>query len=55
MNTHYQQNQFTSSSINQNVITYGGGYGQQSTTHVQHMLRTANATREDFNIEDLHC
>ena len=37
-------------------MTYG--YGQNSTTHggaIQNMLRTANVTREDFNIEDLHC
>ena len=51
-----QNNQFNSSSLGQNVITYQG-YGPQSTTHggnIQHMLRTANMTREDFNIEDLH-
>ena len=41
----------TSSLQNQNAMTYG--YGQS--TVMGNMMRTANATREDFNIEDLHC
>jgi hypothetical protein len=35
-------------------MTYqGGGVGPNNSTHYN-MLRTANMTREDFNIEDLH-
>jgi hypothetical protein len=59
---HYQNTShpvMTSSSL-QNAThqlhTYG--YGQSTVGAgggIQNMLRTANATREDFNIEDLHC
>ena len=35
--------------------TYGYGQSTVGAGGVQNMLRTANATREDFNIEDLHC
>lgn len=34
--------------------TYGYGQSTVGANGVQNMLRTANVTREDFNIEDLH-
>lgn len=35
---------------------YTYGYGQSTVgANGGNLLRTANVTREDFNIEDLHC
>jgi hypothetical protein len=51
----YVAGQFTSSSL-QNHVLHTYGYGQSTVGGGAHnLLRTANATREDFNIEDLHC